>query len=823
MQFDSCKMQTDATGSRLRLIESHSRQALLCRCDENIATKGVTIAMNRCVAMLLFQLAVCIVLFDASAAAGAQNAGEADKLAPNERLFDRRPFDQLVLKERGKVVEVMTLALPQRPLASMPAEGSLRVRLPDRPTEEFEVAWSSIARVLTFEELLLNEAKRLTAAGKFDEAYDYYARLNAEYPSLPGLKDSLSDYLRRNALALYQAKQYDRALALLLSLYQRDPKFNGLAAAVETVAGQVIQGHLRDNDYAAARGVLELWQSRFRGLADVAAAEWQRRFETAATREVESAANLIQQRNYVAARAAAAKATAIWPKLPAAANINAQIDREFPFVNVGVLETSPREPTYRIDCWPAIRSSRLTQRLLAEEVGFGTEGGIYRSPYGQFELDDSGRSLTLVLDPSLVAAGPNSAMSADNLARYLLAAARPEHPWYRADLANLLDGVSIGPGSVRLNFARPYVRPEALLKLPPAVNTSPFSIMDYGQSQVVFARPETTAAEVTGMRAVVEQTFASDEAALNAIASGAIDVLDRVPPWQVERLRGVEGIRVESYRLPTVHVLIPNHDRPLLAKREFRRALCFGIDRQRIVSNVLLGGQSIGGYEVVSGPFPAGTSLSDPVRYGYNNRIQPRAYEPRLAAILSTIAWAGVNNPTGNKEDAPAEIPELPELTLAHPIDPVARVACQSIAMQLARAGIRLKLVEFSADELLSGAVDYDLRYAELAVWEPLTDAREILGPGGLAGDIKSPYLQKALRNLDEAANWNEVRTRLADVHEIAHHELPVIPLWQTVNFFAYRESLRGIGETPVRLYQDIESWSNATPANVASSPLRQP
>jgi ABC-type transport system substrate-binding protein len=333
----------------------------------------------------------------------------------------------------------------------------------------------------------------------------------------------------------------------------------------------------------------------------------------------------------------------------------------------------------------------------------------------------------------------------------------------------------------------------------------------------VFSAPQQASAAGAGLRAVVEQTFADDDAAVSAIANGDIDVLDRVPPWQIERLRGVQGIRVESYKLPTVHVLIPNTNRQLLAKREFRRALCFGIDRQSIVTTVLLGGKSEAGFEVISGPFPAGTSLSDPIRYGYNDRIAPRPYEPRLAAILSTVAWAAVNNPTGKKEDAPADLPDMPELTLAHPIDPVARIACQSIQEQLRRIGLRVKLVEFTADQLLAGAVECDLRYAELAVWEPLTDARTLLGPGGLGGNLQSPYVQTALRQLDDASTWNEVQSRLDDLHDIAHHELPMIPLWQTVNFFACRESLPGIGQTPVVLYQNIRDWTPAA-TNVARS-----
>jgi ABC-type transport system substrate-binding protein len=374
---------------------------------------------------------------------------------------------------------------------------------------------------------------------------------------------------------------------------------------------------------------------------------------------------------------------------------------------------------------------------------------------------------------------------------------------------------------VNLQLGRVHVRPESLLQIPPPAASNRFAVAEHEESQVVFAADQSRtatadAAPRNNLQAIVERTMPDDESAVAALIAGEIDVLERVPPWQVARLRKVETVRVDAYRLPTVHVLIPNLKNPLLARREFRRALCYGIDRQNIVEKVLLGGTKQPGYEVISGPFPAGTSLSDPIRYGYNNRIAPRPYEPRLAAILATVAWAGLNNPTGKKEDVPAELPELPKLTLAHPNDPIARIACQSIQVQLARAGIVVNLVEFPADQLLAGAVECDLRYAELAVWEPLADARSILGPGGLTGDSQSSPLMAALRHLDTASNWNDVRTRLADVHDIVHHELPVIPLWQTVNFFAYRKSLRGIGDTPVSLYQSIEAWSNSPSSNVA-------
>ena len=91
-----------------------------------------------------------------------------------------------------------------------------------------------------------------------------------------------------------------------------------------------------------------------------------------------------------------------------------------------------------------------------------------------------------------------------------------------------------------------------------------------------------------------------------------------------------------------------------------------------------------------------------------------------------------------------------------------------------------------------------------------------ILGPNGIASGLENAYLDAALRDLDTATNWKDVRSRLAVVHEIASHELPVIPLWQSVNYFAYRTTIRGIGDSPVTLYQNASQWSTTPGATVA-------
>jgi ABC-type oligopeptide transport system substrate-binding subunit len=101
---------------------------------------------------------------------------------------------------------------------------------------------------------------------------------------------------------------------------------------------------------------------------------------------------------------------------------------------------------------------------------------------------------------------------------------------------------------------------------------------------------------------------------------------------------------------------------------------------------------------------------------------------------------------------------------------------------------------------------DYDLLYAELPMDEPLVDVRRLFGPGGTLGGT-SPAMLAALRELEQAADLLQASQKLHEIHALAAAELPVIPLWQLVDHFAYHASVKGIGQRPVSLYQNIEQW----------------
>ena len=763
--------------------------------------------------LLVMLVLACII----NAAAFTASAQDTEQSAdPVVRLLDQRPFDQLVLNAANgnSVLNVFPLEFPNRAVPSPFPAGKLQVRLLDRPAQLFDVAWSDIAEIRLFEYLLLQEATRLTNQGEFDQAFDYFNHLLQAYPQLPGLNPAAERYLQQDALAAFKAEKFERALAVLLSLYERNPQFGGLAKAVDSVGGKIIEKQLAARQFDAARATLELLSSQFPKLTLDTVPAWRQRFVAAAAQKVAAARDLAAANKFPDARRTIRQAISIWPEAENATELLASIDAAFPLISVGVFESAPSDLTPRLDSWPSLRCSRLTQRSLTELVDYGSEGGIYASPLGTLTQDTAGTTVTLTIDPQNLEGGAVAAVAA-SVARMLLSMPDAATLGRAQELIGRLASVRLEfPAKIHMDFVTRHVRPEALLQLPlPSEVAQRLSSVVYQPTSrdANALRFEKTSAPASpgaaGVRCIEEITFSDDDAAITALLRGEIDVLDRIPPWQLSKLRERSDVQVGTYRLPTVHVLLPNPRSKLANQREFRRALVYGIDRERILKDVLLGGESISGFQTLSGPFPAGVSQSDPARYAYNSQIQPHPYDPRLASLLATVAWNTVQKSEQPKESEekvqePPDAAPMPTLRLAHSSDPVARTACQSIKLQLGAIGIPIELVEVTTD----GDRDYDLRYAEISIWEPLVDAARVLGINGIAG-VSTDYMIGALGKLDSATTWNQVQAALYGIHELAHNDLPVIPLWQTVNYFAYRRDLQGIAESPVVLYQDVGEW----------------
>jgi len=779
-------------------------------------------------------LVACFLLVSSNLLLAAQQPPALATQQPPARLLDQQPFDRITLNASNgnEMIDTLLLEIPNRTVPDpLPSNGSLELRRLSEPSVLYTVSWASIARVQFYEQLLLAEAVKLSKTRDLIQAYEYLNFLHKNYPRLDGLQRATEKYLRQDALAAYAKKDDEESLSILLALYDLNPQHAGLKRFVEGVTDRLIKDHLAARDFAAARGVLDLLSAGFPQLPLTNIRDWQGKFEKGASRQLSLARQAIDDSRFLPARRALRQALAILPTVAGANEMLDEIDRKSPQIIVGVNQFGSLQHASNTLDWSTVRAQQLTNPKLLNLVGFGAEGGIYTSPWAELISNDSGLQLDLKLNPAAIRQG----ITPEILALELLRLAKPTEPVFRADFAGLLHNVEIRQGNqVRIHWKHSHVRPESLLpvalqSITRSANTPGAyekSLDQENQQILQYQLPQGTD-NASGPETLVEQIYDNEEVALADLLSGEVDVLARIPPWQVDRLQQTDGIVVSPYRLPTIHVLFPNYAKPIMGRREFRRALCYGINRPQILKDILLGGKDRAGFRVLSGPLPAGITLTDPVGYAYNQGLQPRTYEPRLASVLSTVTRNSLakqaalkksapktdQEPEGTKKSEPITPPATP-LVLVHPPNPLARTVCQTIKLQLDAIGIPIQLRQLPTDAAQSlesqPLGDYDLRYAELALWEPIVDARRLLGPHGLAGNCSSS-MSLALRDVDQAKNWKQARTRLQEVHQIAFYDLPVIPLWQTIDYFAYRENLQGVASTPVTLYQNVANWKRAT------------
>ena len=175
--------------------------------------------------------------------------------ASETRFYEQEPYDLVILDDAaGTQIKAIPLNFPNGKVPSSPRPtDKVRLRRFEDPDEEYDVQWQNIAEVKLFEQLVLEEAKRVVAAGNFNDAFDYFEYLRSEYPKCKGLDDGISDFLYEEAKDWQRKRNYENAVVLLHTLYDRQPNRPGLEAAMVAATGKLVEQHIAAEDYTAAR------------------------------------------------------------------------------------------------------------------------------------------------------------------------------------------------------------------------------------------------------------------------------------------------------------------------------------------------------------------------------------------------------------------------------------------------------------------------------------------------------------------------------------------------------------------------------------------
>jgi tetratricopeptide (TPR) repeat protein len=762
--------------------------------------------------------------------ARAQEPAEGTDASEDEQsLLEQAPFDEILLKD-GTSVRVEPLRLTNRRLPENPRPTEkLVVRPIDKPGEDFEITWKDIDRVQLYEQQLLAKGQAAASSGNSAKAYEYFDFLERHYPQAPGVKEAVERLIYQDAQAYQRRQEFEYVLVLLNQLYDRNPRFAGLDRALSVTTDALISQKLAAQQYSAARALLQALAEKYPGDSQVE--RLQQKLQSLADQFYRKAEEQSADDQLREAFDSCRRALDITPGLTPARQLALRIYEQHPVVSIGVsqpfLAAHPR-----LDNWAARRAIRLLNLPLMEFTGVGAEGGNYACPLGTFEKGDLGLLLTFRLRPD-IHWPDGSPITGFDLSRTLLDSNDHHSPSGGACWLPYVDRVAVKDlFSVDISLKRAHVNPEALFRtavvppphLPPATALGLFSIAKRTESETHFGPSGVTySRRAEAPREIIERTYVGASAALDGLQRHEVSIVDRLNPWDVPNARELPNVAVDNYAVPSVHCLLPNLRHPLLANRSFRRALLYGIHRESILKAQLLRGRELPAARVVSGPFPTG--------YAYNNSVDVKSYSPQLAMMLMYVALAELPPDASRSEQLASKAlpdigertasddaetsqfskpiadlsPTCPPLVLAHQADDVARLACRTIKRQLELIKVPVTLVELKAGEIASPG-EYDLTYATLQIEEPLVDVHRLFGTQGLQ-PVTSAYLRTALNRVSSATDWKAARDALLDVHRIVSEELPLLPLYQLPDYFAYRRSVQGIGEQPAVLYQNVATW----------------
>lgn len=797
------------------------------------------------------------VMFVAVLAGSMATAQEGERVKIVDRsdipLLERDPFDVIVFDSANDNfrLEVQTLDFPDRVVPTgRPAGEQLRFRLLDDFENTYQAPWRSIAKIELFEQMLMEKAIELRSAGEIDEAYKYLLKVREKYPDMRGLDQEMLRFLYIDGVTRQKVGHLNGALAVFDELQQQRPGYrpDANSPTVEDKIGEVLDDvvgeYVKRRDYKMANDIMLRVEVRHGASQARVLQRWRDAIRSDAEGHRDDALRFFDMGEGRKAHQSLRQMLNILPKIEGGPELTAQIMQRFPLIIVGVDQPALSADSRSLDSWSSRRVGRLMLRSIVEFEGQGQDGGQYRFPLGRIEYGDDGKSFAFQITESSDESDLPD-LDAFQLSERILDRATAESPEYSPAWIRLLQSVEIeDAGRVKVQLTQAHVLPEALLQIPfdppQMFDSSPTSDTELlsttgpnlsgrlANGMFVFTptnEPGQTfefnpVHESAGEQhpKIVELSFDDASSMLSALVRGDIDIIDRVFPADLRYLRSLPDIAVESYQLPTVHMLVPNPRRPRLNDRMFRIALMMGIDRSSILNNAILGGNSEEGFAEVSGPFPIGRNDSDPINYGYNFRLKPVTYDYRLAGVFVLQAEAALS---AMLEREGRELPPRPKLVLAHAATDLATVACQEIQRQWVRIGVECELRRLPAGTVRPEDDDYDLLYTEVSISEPLVDARPLLAENGIVG-TKNSSVDLALRQLDVAPSWPAARRRLTELHTFVQNEAIAIPLYQTMEHFAYRTTVRGVGRQLISLYDNAADWRQVTGPAIDDDSLSQ-
>ena len=687
---------------------------------------------------------------------------------------------------------------------------------------DFKVKRSAIQKIEYFEDLLLAESDRLMQAHDYDRAFECCLRVRTRNPAWTGLDDHVNHILFSEGSKALLDGDSERGLRLLRELLGRKSDYAGLLDQIAGAYGKRVERSIKLGLYPRGRRVLHELEEvaprhvvvqTLRGLFIGRANE--------RMKEAEAATGPARLDGL-------AEALRIWPTLDGAEDRYIRAFAEYPTLDVGVTDVAaPLGP------WIHTRADERVIRLLYRAVLAADEKDSLqgKNPFqlaASIEMSDLNRRLAIRIRPGVVWSDASRPVSAIDVAHSLIERSDPHSPNYEARWADLLDRVDVRDDArveVRLNHSPLKVASWLLGPVGPAHAGIDGRMAASAQERLLVSdglyhctlstddrtelrlRVDRPAAPPGGpenvvprIRRIREIRMNSGQAALTALRRGDVTMIDHVPPDEVNALGEAPQIRIGRYTQPVVHLIAMDGRNPALRNRSLRRGLSYAVDRKTLLVESVLKHPPSEMDAPSDGPFPKGS-------YADAAAVKPLGFDLLLAKMLVAAARKELG---GGPIKLKLEYPALSEV----------RVVVEKLVEAFRLAGLEIVTAELPESRLETGLRSgrrFDLAYRVVRCDDPVLDAGPLLCPGYDAppeadtlASATSPRILQLLLQLERASEWPTATGLVTQIDRESRNELPVIPLWQLADHYAWRDRLKGPDATADQLYRRLETWEIA-------------
>jgi peptide/nickel transport system substrate-binding protein len=734
-----------------------------------------------------------------------------DPVSPRP-LPDKEAIRAAEAKEDPPFERVGGLIVSKAPeLNRDPSENALVIRTQGEDPRDYYVKITSVQRADYFEDILLAEALRRASSSDFDRAFELVLAVQARAPEWRGLLETADRIALLEGRDALNRGKVDEGLRLLGELYRRSPDHPGLRPLlIEGYSGR-IKSAIDQGSFALGRRVLAELRTLAPDSPEISQLEG--RFVTRA-RRLAGQADALTGPDRVERLAQALR---VWPNDEQIARDYEAAFRQSPVLDVAVLDV-PRRPGPFIEC-PA--DDRIIQLLYLQILADTTEAATLGERDDQLAAGlssgDIGRRLNIRIKDGLSWNDGAREIGAADVARALSDRALPSTIGYDARWADLLNRVTLlGELEVEVTLRRAPLDPAAWLLLPvgPAhagrdglvwtpegprpIGSGPYVLGPLARRSARLDRADSPPSGTLAIARIDEQRVDSPADPLASLRRGDVSLLESVPLDQLDELGQEPEIRIGRYRSPRMHWIAIDGRNPLLGNRSLRRGLSFAINRDELLEERVLRRPLEESTIRSDGPFPIGSFADAP-------EVAPLAHDPLLAKMLVRAA----------KQEMDVDSIAL---TLAYPAIPAARAVVPRLVEVFAEAGVEVTPVERPQSDLeseLRRGERFDLAYRTGPIDDPIRDVGPALCPGYSAppradglGAIASPRILQLLLRLEQVQDLPTARQQVIEIDRETRDELPILPLWQLQEHYAWRTRLTGPAEEADRLYEGIESWT---------------